>query len=213
MSRPRHRVDLAGAVAVDLCPDVAEKSGQLRFVVGAHAFAGGTTLGFGGHDPDGTVFQRADPRPGLTSRYRAMAVISNRHVAQLLFRRLSKPSADSVATGGPADRLCFARRTSSSGERYRGARPHRGRSGRVFLYLRSPQRVNLLCSAEVLVVSCLSSPADPPEAQNRAQTPACYPAGQRQTEAGLKPGLSDMALRGRTDDGDALPEPGHRQDG
>src|SRR5579862_9023845 len=50
-------VDLAGAVAVDLCPDVAEKSGQLRFVVGAHAFARGAPLGFGGHDPDGTVFQ------------------------------------------------------------------------------------------------------------------------------------------------------------
>jgi len=74
-------VDLAGAVAVDLCPDVAEKSGQLRFVVGAHAFAGGATLGLGGHDPHGTVFQRARPQPGLTSRYRAMAVISNRHVA------------------------------------------------------------------------------------------------------------------------------------
>ena len=28
-------VDLSGAVAVDLCPDVAEKSGQLRFVVDA----------------------------------------------------------------------------------------------------------------------------------------------------------------------------------
>ena len=50
-------VDLAGAVAVDLCPDMAEKSGQLRFVVGAHAFARGAPLSFGGHDPDGTVFQ------------------------------------------------------------------------------------------------------------------------------------------------------------
>ncbi len=30
-------VDLAGAVAVDLCPYVVEKSGQLRFVVGARA--------------------------------------------------------------------------------------------------------------------------------------------------------------------------------
>jgi hypothetical protein len=36
---------------------VAEKSGQLRFVVGAHAFARGAPLGFGGHDRDGTVFQ------------------------------------------------------------------------------------------------------------------------------------------------------------
>ena len=70
-------VDLAGAVAVDLCPDVAKKSGQLRFVVGAHAFARGAPPGFGGHDPDGTVFQPG-PRPGLTTGYRAMAVISNR---------------------------------------------------------------------------------------------------------------------------------------
>jgi hypothetical protein len=54
-------VDLAGAVAVDLCPDVAKKSGQLRFVVGAHAFARGAPLGFGGHDPDGTVFQPGRP--------------------------------------------------------------------------------------------------------------------------------------------------------
>jgi hypothetical protein len=54
-------VDLAGAVAVDLCPDVAEKSGQLRFVVGAHAFARGAPLGFGGHDRDGTVFQPGRP--------------------------------------------------------------------------------------------------------------------------------------------------------
>ena len=54
-------VDLAGAVAVDLCPDAAEKPGQLRFVVGAHAFARGAPLGFGGHDPDGTVFQPGRP--------------------------------------------------------------------------------------------------------------------------------------------------------
>jgi hypothetical protein len=54
-------VDLAGAVAVDLCPDVAGKSCQLRFVVGAHAFARGAPLGFGGHAPDGTVFQPGRP--------------------------------------------------------------------------------------------------------------------------------------------------------
>jgi hypothetical protein len=54
-------VDLAGAVAVDLCLDVAKKSGQLRFVVGAHAFARGAPLGLGGHDPDGTVFQPGRP--------------------------------------------------------------------------------------------------------------------------------------------------------
>ncbi len=38
-------VDLAGALAVDPCADAAEKSGQLRFVVGAHAFARGAPLG------------------------------------------------------------------------------------------------------------------------------------------------------------------------
>jgi hypothetical protein len=40
--------------------------------------------------------------------------------------------------------------------------------------LRSSQRVYLLRNAEVLVVRCLSSPADPPEAQNRTDTPARY---------------------------------------
>ena len=89
-------VGLPGAVAADLGRDVAKKSGQLRFVVGAHAFACGAPLGFGDHDPDGTGFHRADARPGLTSRYRAMAVISSRHAARLLFQRLSKPSADSA---------------------------------------------------------------------------------------------------------------------
>src|SRR5207244_9090384 len=59
-------VDLAGAIAVDLCPDVAEESGQLRLVVGAHAFARGAPLGFGGHDRDGTVFQPGRP-PGRGS--------------------------------------------------------------------------------------------------------------------------------------------------
>jgi hypothetical protein len=54
-------VDPTGAVAVDLCPDVAKKTGQLRFAVGAHAFARGAPLGFGGHDPDGTVFHPGRP--------------------------------------------------------------------------------------------------------------------------------------------------------
>jgi len=40
-------VDLAGSVAVDLCPDAAEKPGQLRFVVGTHAVARGAPLGQG----------------------------------------------------------------------------------------------------------------------------------------------------------------------
>ena len=56
-------VDLAGAVAVDLCPEVAEKFGQLRLVVGAHAFARGAPFGFGGHDRDGTVFNPGWPHP------------------------------------------------------------------------------------------------------------------------------------------------------
>ena len=70
-------VDLAGAVAVDLYPDVAEKFGQLRFVVGAHAFARGAPLGFGGHDRDGTVFQPGRPLgPGLTSRHQGSVQIN-----------------------------------------------------------------------------------------------------------------------------------------
>jgi hypothetical protein len=40
-------VDLASAVAVYLYLDTAEKSGHLRFVVGAHAFASGAPLGLG----------------------------------------------------------------------------------------------------------------------------------------------------------------------
>src|SRR6516165_3120762 len=48
-------VDLAAAVAVEGCPDVAEQPGQLRLMVGAHAFAGGAPFGFGAHDRDGTV--------------------------------------------------------------------------------------------------------------------------------------------------------------
>jgi hypothetical protein len=47
---------------------VAEKSGQLRFVVGAHAFARGAPLGFGGHDRDGTVFQPGRPSAGAHQR-------------------------------------------------------------------------------------------------------------------------------------------------
>jgi hypothetical protein len=88
-------VDLVGAVAVDLCPDAVKKSGQLRFVVGAHAFARGAPLGFGGHDPDGTVFQRAALGQGSPADI-AMAVISNRHAARPLFQRLRKPSADYI---------------------------------------------------------------------------------------------------------------------
>src|ERR1700749_322037 len=64
-------VDLAGAVAVDLRSDVAEKFGQLRFVVGAHAFARGTPLGFGGHDRDGTVYRPGRPQAGSPAGTRA----------------------------------------------------------------------------------------------------------------------------------------------
>jgi len=49
---------------------------------------------------------------------------------------------DSVATGGPAD-LFVSRVEHPVLENAIEARPHRGRSGRVFLYLRSSQRVNL----------------------------------------------------------------------
>lgn len=50
-------VDLAGSVAVDRRSDMAEQLGQLRLVVGAHAFARGAALGFGAHDQDATVFR------------------------------------------------------------------------------------------------------------------------------------------------------------
>jgi hypothetical protein len=57
-------VDLAGAVAVDRCRDVAEQFGQLRLVVGAHAFARGVPFGPGAHDQDGTVLQSEGHGPG-----------------------------------------------------------------------------------------------------------------------------------------------------
>jgi hypothetical protein len=43
-------VDLAAAVAVDRCPDVAEQSGQLCLVVGADPFMRGAPFGFRAHD-------------------------------------------------------------------------------------------------------------------------------------------------------------------
>jgi hypothetical protein len=54
-------VDLAGAVTVDRCPDVAEQFGQLRLVVGADPFTRGAPFGILRHD--GTV-----PYPGQTGR-------------------------------------------------------------------------------------------------------------------------------------------------
>jgi hypothetical protein len=63
-------VDVAGTVAVDRCRDVGQQLGQLRLVVGAHAFARGAPFGTGAHDRDGTVSQpdrtRARCRPALT---------------------------------------------------------------------------------------------------------------------------------------------------
>jgi hypothetical protein len=49
-------IDFVGAVAVDGCPDVADQLGQLRLMVGAHAFARGAPSGFGAHGRDATVF-------------------------------------------------------------------------------------------------------------------------------------------------------------
>jgi hypothetical protein len=54
-------VDLAGAVTVDRCPDVAEQFGQLRLVVGADSFTRGAPFSIRGHD--GTV-----PCPGQADR-------------------------------------------------------------------------------------------------------------------------------------------------
>jgi hypothetical protein len=63
-------VDLAGAIAVDRCRDMGQQLGQLRLVVGAHAFACGAPFGTGAHDRDGTVSQpgraRARCSPALT---------------------------------------------------------------------------------------------------------------------------------------------------
>jgi hypothetical protein len=89
-------VDLAGTVAVDLCPDVAKKSGQLRFVVGAHAFARGAPLGFGGHDPDGTVFQPGRPSARPHQRISRDGCDQQSSRCATLIQRLSKPSAESV---------------------------------------------------------------------------------------------------------------------
>ena len=63
-------IDLAGAVAVDRCRNMGQQLGQLRLVVGAHAFACGAPFGTGAHDRDGTVSQpdraRARCPPALT---------------------------------------------------------------------------------------------------------------------------------------------------
>jgi hypothetical protein len=55
---------------------VPEEVGQLRLVVGVHAFACGAPFGFGGHDRDGTVFQSGRPRPGSLAGTRAAAQVN-----------------------------------------------------------------------------------------------------------------------------------------
>ena len=61
-------VDFAGAAAVDRCPGLAERFGQLRLVVGADPFTRGVSFGVRGHN--GTVLcpEQTGRRVGLTSR-------------------------------------------------------------------------------------------------------------------------------------------------
>jgi hypothetical protein len=121
-------VDLAGAVAVDLRPDVAEQSGQPRLVVGAHAFTRGAPFGFGGHDRDGTVFNRPTPPRGSpadtrsadqpVAPYRRRCACSRQGPAR---QREPKPSACADrdrrfrAVGSWADRGCGETQMSLSG--------------------------------------------------------------------------------------------------
>src|SRR4029077_15266393 len=61
-------VDLAGAVAVDRCLDVAEQFGQLRLVVGADPFTRGAPFSFRAHDGKLLCSSQPGRGPGLTSR-------------------------------------------------------------------------------------------------------------------------------------------------
>jgi hypothetical protein len=61
-------VDLAGAVAVDRCLDVAEQFGQLRLVVGADPFTRGAPFSFRAHDGTLLCSSQTGRGPGLTSR-------------------------------------------------------------------------------------------------------------------------------------------------
>ena len=58
-------VDLAAAVAVDRCPDLAEQSGQLRLVVGADPLARGAPFGFRAHDETLPCASQTGRGPGL----------------------------------------------------------------------------------------------------------------------------------------------------
>jgi hypothetical protein len=61
-------IDLAGAVTVERCPDVAEQSGELRLVVGADPFLRGAPFGFGARDATVPRCSQTGRGPGLTSR-------------------------------------------------------------------------------------------------------------------------------------------------
>jgi hypothetical protein len=63
-------------------------------VVGAHAFARGAPLGFGGHDPDGTVFQPGRPSARAHQRISRDGSDQQSSRCATLVQRLSKPSAD-----------------------------------------------------------------------------------------------------------------------
>src|SRR5215471_2407854 len=79
-------VDLAGAVAVDRCPDVAEQFGQLRLVVAADPFPRGAPFSIRGHD--GTVPCLAGAAAG---RARQPSLIQARRATSCPYRRLGAP--------------------------------------------------------------------------------------------------------------------------
>jgi hypothetical protein len=66
-------------------------------VVGAHAFARGAPLGFGGHDRDGTVFQPGRPSARAHQRISRDGCDQQSSRYATLFQRVRKPSAESGA--------------------------------------------------------------------------------------------------------------------
>jgi hypothetical protein len=84
-------VDLAGAVAVDRCPDMAEQFGQPRLVVGADPFKCGAPFSFRAHDgtvPCSSQAGRGPGSPALTQAARINRLLHTGGDARLLTARL-----------------------------------------------------------------------------------------------------------------------------
>ena len=109
-------VDLADAVAVDSCPDVAEQPGQLQLMVGAHAFARDAPFGFRAHDQDGTVLE-----PGRTQTWGSPAVTD---AGAPINRMLPTVESGAVDLGDPSAQRA---RTSSWTSCMQETIPHRSR--------------------------------------------------------------------------------------